>query len=139
MAHLSHAPAPPVAETFNPKDAGLVPVACLGAGGHRHSRLSLIGLAVPAWREQFAHSWLFAFTYFFTLCAGSLFWVLVHHATDAEWSVLVRRQLENTASLLWIFFFLFLPLLLFCAPFLWHWWDMCRSAVTRSSMPSPAI
>ena len=49
---------------------------------------------------QFSFSWLFAFAFFFTLCAGCFFWTIVHHATDAEWSVVVRRQLENIASLL---------------------------------------
>ena len=37
---------------------------------------------------EFAYSWLFAFFYFFTLCAGALFWTILHHATDSEWSVL---------------------------------------------------
>jgi hypothetical protein len=44
---------------------------------------------------QFSFSWLFAFIFFFTLCIGCLFWTIVHHVTDAEWSVVVRRQLEN--------------------------------------------
>ena len=44
--------------------------------------------------HQFSYSWLFAFAFFFTLCAGCFFWTIVHHATDAEWSVVVRRQLE---------------------------------------------
>ncbi|CAN5144305.1 membrane protein [soil metagenome] len=63
--------------------------------------------------RQFAYSWLFAFAFFFTLCAGCLFWTLVHHAVDAEWSVVVRRQLENIASLLPIMAIFFLPVILF--------------------------
>jgi hypothetical protein len=63
--------------------------------------------------KQFSFSWLFAFAYFFTLCAGCLFWIIVHHATDAEWSVLVRRQLENIASLWPILALLFVPVLIF--------------------------
>ena len=43
--------------------------------------------------HQFSFSWLFAFAFFFTLCAGCFFWTIVHHATDADWSVVVRRQL----------------------------------------------
>src|SRR5438874_166064 len=45
-------------------------------------------------QPQFSFSWLFGFFYFFTLCCGCLFWTIVHHATDAEWSVVVRRQLN---------------------------------------------
>lgn len=61
--------------------------------------------------RQFAFSWLFAFAFFFTVSAGALVWILVHHAVDAEWSVVVRRQLENLAGLLPAFLLLFLPLL----------------------------
>lgn len=69
---------------------------------------------------QFAFSYLFAFTFFLTICMGGLFWVLVHHSTDAEWSVVVRRQLENMACLLPVMGVLFIPLI-FVAPLLWQW------------------
>ena len=62
--------------------------------------------------HQFSFSWLFAFAFFFTLCAGCFFWTIVHHATDAEWSVVVRRQLENIASLLAVMAVFFVPILL---------------------------
>src|SRR2546425_11266144 len=61
--------------------------------------------------HQFSYSWLFAFAFFFTLCAGCFFWTIVHHATDAEWSVVVRRQLENIAVLLAVMAAFFLPIL----------------------------
>src|SRR5262252_4510268 len=62
--------------------------------------------------HQFSYSWLFAFAFFFTLCAGCFFWTIVHHATDADWSVVVRRQLENLAALLTVLALLFVPILL---------------------------
>jgi hypothetical protein len=54
--------------------------------------LAVISLALAAWggflsTKQFAFSWLFAFSFFFTILTGSLFWILVHHAVDADWSV----------------------------------------------------
>jgi len=61
---------------------------------------------------QFSFSWLFAFAFFFTLCAGCFFWTIVHHATDAEWSVVVRRQLENIGALLAMMAVFFVPVLL---------------------------
>jgi len=61
---------------------------------------------------QFSFSWLFGFIYFFTLCCGCLFWTIVHHATDAQWSVVVRRQLENIALLLCALFIFAIPILL---------------------------
>jgi hypothetical protein len=62
---------------------------------------------------QLSFSWLFAFAFFFTLCAGCFFWTIVHHATDAEWSVVVRRQLENIAVLFAVLAVFFIPILLF--------------------------
>lgn len=87
--------------------------------------LALLALGLAAWggvacAKQFAFSWLFAFAFFFTICAGSLFWVLVHHAVDADWSVVVRRQLENVAWLFPIVALLFIPIVL-NAPTLFKW------------------
>jgi hypothetical protein len=78
--------------------------------------LALVGLGVgvvgaivePA---QFSFSFLFAFAFYFTLCVGCFFWTIVHHATDAEWSVVVRRQLENIASLLAVMALFFITIL----------------------------
>ncbi len=75
-------------------------------------------------REQFAFSWLFGFFVVFSICVGALFWTILHHATDSEWSTLVRRQMENVASIIPWLGLLFLPLLGFCAPTLWKWWTI---------------
>ena len=117
MSEHSHDITP---ETFDPKSAGSLPTIFLGAGVIGIVG-SLIGFFVS--REQFAFSWLFGFTYCFTIAIGALFWTCLHHATDAEWSVVVRRQMENVARLLPVFFLFFIPLL-FCAPYLWKWWNI---------------
>ena len=123
MSDHSHELTPPAAETYDIKHAGGLPkqflvVGVIGIAG------SLLGLLVPQWREQFAYSWLFGAFYFFSICIGALFWTCLHHATDSEWSVVVRRQLENIGQLLLYFVLIFLPVLLFCAPYLWKWWKM---------------
>lgn len=84
--------------------------------------LSFVALGIGAANDirQFAFSYLFAYAFFLTICMGGLFWVLVHHATDAEWSVVVRRQMENMGSLLLALALLFIPLV-FVAPELWTW------------------
>jgi hypothetical protein len=64
-------------------------------------------------RHQFSFSWLFAFAFFFTILAGCFFWIIVHHVTDAEWSVVVRRQLENLAMLMPVMAVFFIPVLIF--------------------------
>src|SRR6266513_4474027 len=57
------------------------------------------------------------------LCAGCFFWTIVHHATDADWSVVVRRQLENIAVLLVVLAILFVPILLL-RRHLYSWLDI---------------
>ena len=82
----------------------------LGLGAIVGLVLCLIGGIISP--LQFSYSWLFGFIYFFTLCCGCLFWTIVHHATDAEWSVVVRRQLENIALLLLVLAIFAIPILL---------------------------
>jgi hypothetical protein len=91
--------------------------------------LGLVASAVGAFTDtaQFAFSWLFAFMVAFTLCAGSFFWVLLHHATNAGWSTVIRRQLENVASLFPYVVILFLPIV-FVAPHLYEWMDKGANA-----------
>ena len=120
MSDHSHALTPPAPERFDPKHLGGLPTILLGAGGVGCA-VSLLGFLIKP--EQAAHSWLFAFAYFFTVAIGTLFWTCLHHATDAAWSVVVRRQLENLCSLLPYFALLFIPLL-FVSKYLWHWWDL---------------
>ena len=122
MSDPSHSIAPK-AETFDPKHLGSLPAMFLGAGVVGIFA-SLIGMFVS--HKQFAFSWLFGFTYFFTIAIGALFWTCLHHATDAEWSVVVRRQLENITRILPIFVIFFIPLLLFpdIKPTLWKWWNI---------------
>jgi len=83
--------------------------------------LSVVGAMIDP--HQFSFSWLFAFAFFFTLCAGCLFWTIVHYATDAEWSVVVRRQLENIAVLLAVMAVFFLPIL-FLRHHLYEWMNI---------------
>ncbi len=72
---------------------------------------------------QFSFSFLFAFAFYFTLCAGCFFWTIVHYATDAEWTVVVRRQLENIASLFWVLA-LFFPTILVLRHHLYEWMNV---------------
>jgi hypothetical protein len=74
--------------------------------------LALCGAGAAIEPKQLSFSWLFAFAFFFTLCAGCFFWTIVHYATDAEWTVVVRRQLENLAVLLGVIAVFFIPILL---------------------------
>ena len=74
--------------------------------------LVLCGAGAAIDPKQFSFSWVFAFGFFFTLCVGCFFWTIVHYATDAEWTVVVRRQLENIAVLIGVLTLFFIPILL---------------------------
>ncbi len=94
--------------------------------------VALVGLALSAlgaifWPQQFAYSWLFGWAFCFTLCAGAYFWIIVHHAVDAEWSVVVRRQQENIAMLLPLVALFFIPVFFF-RHYLYEWMIIPRGA-----------
>jgi hypothetical protein len=85
--------------------------------------LALCGAGAVIDPIQFSYSWLFAFGFFFTLCAGCFFWTIVHYATDAEWTVVVRRQLENIAVLFVILAIFFIPIFLL-RHYLYDWMNI---------------
>jgi hypothetical protein len=93
------------ANRFAPLSFLLALVGIIGLG------LSVVGAFVNA--KQFSFSWLFAFAFYFTMLAGCFFWIIVHHVVDAEWSVVVRRQLENLAMLLAVMVLFFVPIVIF--------------------------
>ncbi|MGA2788105.1 MAG: hypothetical protein ABSF60_11315 [Verrucomicrobiota bacterium] len=81
--------------------------------------LSLIGaVQAPA---EFGFSWLLAFMFFLSIALGALFLVMVHHLSDAGWSVAIRRVCEHIAALLfpWLAI-LFLPVAFF-AKHIYSW------------------
>ena len=124
MSERSHVLPTPEGEFFeNGRFAGLS-LLC-GLIGVVGLVLSFIGAYISP--VQFSFSWLFAFIFFFTLCIGCLFWTIVHHVVDAEWSVVVRRQLENIAMLMPVLAVLFLPVLLW-RKYLYRWVDLPRGA-----------
>ncbi len=93
---------------------GLV-LALLGLGGSL-----AFGLASPAARPQLWHSWLVGSLFALSVALGGLFFVLVQHATQAGWSVVVRRIGENAMATLPFLSLLFVPLL-FGMGDLFHW------------------
>ncbi|HVS66237.1 MAG TPA: hypothetical protein VMT85_22350 [Thermoanaerobaculia bacterium] len=80
------------------------------------------GLLAAGNARQFYYSWLVAFLFFLSVGLGSLFFVLIHHATKAGWGVVVRRLAEYTAACLPVLLLLFVPIYLGRAE-LYHWTD----------------
>lgn len=79
-----------------------------------------VGLASPASRPQLWHSWLVGALFVLSIALGGLFFVLIHHSTQAGWSVVVRRIGENAMASLPFLALLFVPLL-FGMGDLFHW------------------
>lgn len=120
MSDRTQALPAPEGEYFEPSRFTGLSIIC-AAIGLICVALSLVGAFIsPA---QFSYSWLFAFIFFFTLCIGCLFWTIVHHVVDAEWSVVVRRQLENLALLMPVLAVFFIPVLLW-RKYLYRWMDL---------------
>jgi hypothetical protein len=90
-------------------------LAAVGLGGSL-----ALGLASEAARRQLWHSWLVGTLFALSIALGGLFFVLVHHSTQAGWSVVVRRIAENAMATLPFLALLFVPLL-FGLGDLFHW------------------
>jgi hypothetical protein len=92
--------------------------------------LSLIGAIVSLRQDcgaEFGFSWLLAFMFYLTIALGALFWVVVHHLSDAGWSVATRRFCEHIASLLFpAMAILFIPVALL-AKQIFHWLALPRT------------
>jgi hypothetical protein len=120
MSDRSHVTPAPEGEYFESNRFAGLSIIC-GIIGIVGLALSLVGYFVSP--VQFSFSWLFGFIFFFTLCIGCLFWTIVHHVVDAEWSVVVRRQLENIAYLLPFLGLAFLPIW-FLREYLYRWMNV---------------
>ena len=87
---------------------------------HNSGRLALIvgivGLAISGFgwftnSGQFFHSYLTAYTFWATIGLGALFFTLLHHLTNATWSVVVRRMSESVMVTLPLLIILFIPII----------------------------
>jgi hypothetical protein len=92
--------------------------------------LTLVGLVASFIRNgghEFGMSWLLSFMFYYSIALGALFVVLVHHLTDAGWSVGIRRFCEHMASSLGLpLVLLFLPIVAL-APKIYEWMNFHAS------------
>ena len=135
---MSHSPTPlPSAEKLRLESLGVLPVLLPTVG-----IVGLLSAFIWGWISnpmQLAFSYLFAFTVGFTICAGALFWTLLHHALDADWSVLMRRILESIASCFPVLLLLFLPIIFLFSKELWHWMTTDLSTDPLLAWKSPFL
>ncbi len=107
--------------------------ACLGVGGA--GLLLFFILAMSDRAGAMAYSWLFAVIFFLSLAVGGLFWTMLHHASNSGWGTVVRRLMENLASLIPFMIVLALPILAFpnFRDALWEWFPERKAALADAS------
>ena len=113
-----------------------VPTLLIVVGG----LITLLGAAFSYKHDglhQFAFSWLLAYMFFLSLCAGGLFLVLVHHLFDAGWSVPIRRFCEHIATMLFpTMAFLWIPIALLRKNlYAWMSHSVLTDAALRAKQP----
>ncbi|MEE8577132.1 MAG: hypothetical protein V3T31_07735 [candidate division Zixibacteria bacterium] len=87
--------------------------------------VGLVGLIVSAAgyfanSTQFFHSYLVAFVFWLSLSLGGLFFTMLHHLVDAEWSTVIRRWSESAMACLPMMAILVIPIL-WGMHDLYHW------------------
>lgn len=90
--------------------------------------------------NSYAFSYLFAFEVFFTITAGSLFWCLLHSASNSSWGVAIRRIPETLAQSFVVLLILGIPLVLPFVPTkpewtlkMWEWIGVHTDAMSHAS------
>ncbi len=79
--------------------------------------------------EYFFHAYLVSFCFYLSISLGALFFVALHHASRAGWSVSVRRVMEIVAANIFLMALLFIPILLGAmlgGPSLYTWTDLSQ-------------
>jgi heme/copper-type cytochrome/quinol oxidase subunit 4 len=91
--------------------------------------LSLVaGYLIAEDHHGWTFAWLTGFLYAVSILLGALFFVLIQHASNAGWSVVVRRVAECIAVVLPITALFFIPLYLDRMELWGHWMDPHHAA-----------
>lgn len=109
-------------------------LACLGVGVGGLALFFILSLVLSDKAGAMAYSWLFAVIFFLSLAVGGLFWTLLHHASNSGWGTVVRRLMENLATLIPFMVVLALPLLVFPGfrDSLWEWFPERKAALAEA-------
>ncbi len=108
---------------------------CLGVGGGGFLLFFILSFAMPGKAGAMGYSWLFAVIFFLSLAVGGLFWTMLHHASNSGWGTVVRRLMENLASLIPFMLVLALPILAFPSfrDALWEWFPERKAVLHHAA------
>jgi hypothetical protein len=120
--------------TYRFTDKGSFAVRALIAG--------IIGLAVSmvGWlvdSPRFYHAWLVAFAFWVSISLGGLFFTMLHHLVNAQWSTVIRKLSEAVTAPLPIMAIFFVPIIVGMHD-LYHWThadEVAHSAVLQWKAP----
>ena len=96
-----------------------------GTFGTRALMVGLVALVVSAigwWLDspRFYHAYLVAYVFWVSLALCAMFFVMLHHLANAQWSVVIRRISEALMAPIPLLAILFIPLI-FGMPDLYEW------------------
>lgn len=117
------------------KIPALLQLICLGVGGGGTLLFFILSIAMPGKTGAMGYSWLFAVIFFLSLAVGGLFWTMLHHASNSGWGTVIRRLMENLASLIPFMLVLALPILAFPSfrDALWEWFPKREAALVHAA------
>lgn len=118
------------------KTPALLKLVCFGVGFGGMLLFFILRFAMPDKAGAMAYSWLFAVIFFLSLAVGGLFWTLLHHASNSGWGTVIRRLMENLASLVPFVLILGVPLLISGFGFrdkLWEWFPKREAALVAAT------
>jgi hypothetical protein len=125
------APAPTVLPAAIPAAPAPAPQANAGKAlgiGLAGLALTALGLLVPGNASAVAVAWLVGVVFWTAVAIGMLMLVMIHHLTDAGWSVVLRRQFEHGISAFKWLLLLFIPLLVaswfYAGDIVWPWGNL---------------
>lgn len=120
------APNHPVANAWKTfAGAGIIGIGAAGVGYYQN-------------QTRFAYAWLFGFICALTLAVGSMMFVMMHHITNGNWGVVVRRVAEVFGASSWVLAILFVPIFLMRTTLFAEW--LPRADASRAhAMVTPVI
>ena len=76
--------------------------------------IGIVGAGIGYMQDptRFAYSWLFGFICALTLAVGAMMFVMMHHLTNGNWGIVVRRVAEIFGATSWVLIILVIPVML---------------------------
>ncbi len=96
------------------------------------------GIGYSQDHSRFAYAWLFGFICALTLAIGAMMFVMMHHLTNGNWGIVVRRIAEIFGASSWVLIVLVIPVLLMRQTLFGEWLKTdTHAAKEHAALESP--